>query len=90
MEKTFDKTEWGNSISLPACLKLNVVKNISSVLDEEIIYVLIFCLLQVPDSMLWRKVSDEEWCKETLHEAASVCFPVGLNHEAVSNTYRKT
>lgn len=34
MEKTFDETEWGNSInqSFPACLKLNVVKNIS-VLD---------------------------------------------------------
>lgn len=35
MEKTSDKTEWGNSItqSFLACLKLNMVKNISSILD---------------------------------------------------------
>jgi len=27
-------------------------------------------LLQVPDSMLWENVSNEEWCKKTLHEEA--------------------
>lgn len=42
-------------------------------------------LLQVPDSMLWENVSNKEWCKKTLREEASVCFPVGLNHKAVSN-----
>lgn len=35
MEKTSDKTEWGNLIHLSflVCLKLNMVKNMSSVLD---------------------------------------------------------
>lgn len=35
-------------------------------------------MMKVPDSTLWESVSNEEWCKKTLHEEAGVCFPVGL------------